>query len=181
MMREIRRYYRVVVGVDGSANSASALQWAAGEASCWGRVELWAVYAWRERDVAAGPGVDKRWLTAGRVLHSTVSAALGEVVPVRVRELLDYGDPVSILARYATRADLLVLGSHERRGGTPTAVVAGRIARGCRRHSSCPVVMVSPTSSGEHCRRTRLAGGRRRRTTRSQATVIDQTRAGGLG
>lgn len=152
-MVEIPRHHRIVVGVDGSANSVAALRWALAEASRLGSTTVWAVLVWpgkRETPAATDvvPTPEARWRTAGAVLTTAVAAA-GEVpAGVWIREIVETGDVVPILLWHAAEADLLVLGSRRRQDvrlhGRATSI-PGQTARACRSHAACPVVVVSPT------------------------------------
>ena len=147
---------RIVVGVDGSPASLTALHWAAGEAAR-RHAEILAVRSWhgrrdrliasldRERERARraldvqrlldAPALD----AARRALAADIRAVLGAEPPVRVRQELAFGNPVRTLLHLAAKADLLVLGDAPRpRGPVRTA---------CLRMSACPVALIPPTPS----------------------------------
>ncbi|WP_067807176.1 universal stress protein [Actinomadura formosensis] len=135
---------RILVGVDGSPASLSALRWAAGEAKQ-RHAEIVAVRSWRcLRDrtapyamAAHRPCHDRERERTRHALAADVRAVLGAEPPVRVHQELAYGDPVRTLLHLAAKADLLVLGDAPAADGGP-------IRMACRRMSPCPVVLVPP-------------------------------------
>lgn len=140
---------RIVVGVDGSRESAEALRWAAGQADLTG-AELHAVLAWH---VPAAYGIvdstEADWAAhSSRHLEATVAGALDEKAAARV--VLDVVDeyPATALLSAAQDADLLVVGSRGR--GTFAGMLLGSVSRHVAMHASCPVVVhhVPATSTG---------------------------------
>ena len=135
---------RIVVGVDGSVESAAALSWACREASLRG-AEVLAVHA---REVPCHPvasyavcapaclddvDVDVMWKT---VMPHHVPG-----VPVRT-EVVD-GLAARVLLQRCMGADMLVLGTAS---DTPGALrSAGPVIRACLRRSPCPVVVIGST------------------------------------
>ena len=132
---------RIVVGVDGSAESAAALNWACREASLRG-AEVHAVHV-REANchslasyaVAASSGaeddVEEMWRS---VLHDQ-----GGAVQVRT-EVVEGLAPRVLLDRCAG-ADMLILGTASDVPGAPRS--AGPVIRACLRRAPCPVVVIS--------------------------------------
>ena len=123
----------VVVGVDGSPASESALAIAFEEASLRG-VELVAVHAWSDSGVFEFPGAD--WSTLQAMGEETLSERLSgwqERFPdVLVRRVVVADRPAHQLLEQAESAQLLVVGSHGRGGfaglllgSVSTAVVHG--------------------------------------------------------
>ena len=107
----------VVVGVDGSAASESALTIAFEEAS-FRRVDLVAVHAWSDNGVFEFPGAD--WSTMQAAGEETLSERLAgwqERYPdVLVRRVVASDKPAHQLLGQAESAQLLVVGSHGRGG-----------------------------------------------------------------
>jgi nucleotide-binding universal stress UspA family protein len=132
---------RIVVGVDGSTESAAALRWACREASIRG-AEVHAVHV-REAKchslasyaAAASPGaeddIEEMWRS---VLHEGGSAA-----PIRT-EVVEGLAPRVLLDRCAG-ADMLVLGTASDMPGSSRS--AGPVIRACLRRAPCPVVVIS--------------------------------------
>jgi nucleotide-binding universal stress UspA family protein len=152
---------RVVVGVDGSADSLAAARWALDEAFARGwRVEL--VHCWEAPrvDDPENVGVDFRTLEAQMVrstavLDSAFAELAGRVVrnqtagcPVERRTLR--GPPGRALVTEATGAAMLVVGEHGRSRHADTAV--GSVADHVRRHAKCatvvPAAVVSQPEQG---------------------------------
>ena len=133
---------RIVVGVDGSPTSLSALQWAAREA-CVRGATLEVVHATCLRHDAME--LDSlAWLKAreSAILDKAVAKASalapGLVVVGRA------GDPpaAELLVDVSKDADLLVVGS---RGFGPFKDFAlGSVSQDCARHAQCPLVIIGP-------------------------------------
>ncbi|TKA09453.1 universal stress protein [Actinacidiphila oryziradicis] len=118
----------IVVGVNGSLGSLTALRWAASEAHLL-RVPLVVVHAW---EPTAGllapyaPAATRRTPAedrdrAKRVLHTALSAVLGPLAQPAVRAVLAEGPPAAVLLRHADDALLLALGRHAPADGVPPA------------------------------------------------------------
>ena len=135
---------RVVVGVDGSAESVAALRWACREASLRG-AEVHAVHVREEQchslasyavpalstadDVSADVDDFVRSVKADQALG--VELHVEEVDGLAARVLLDR----------CAGADMLVLGTS---GDVPGALrSAGPVIRACLRRAPCPVVVIS--------------------------------------
>ncbi|MGH7736245.1 MAG: universal stress protein [Gemmatimonadales bacterium] len=128
-----------MVGVDGSAGSAAALQWAAAEA-CRRQVALRIVSAWEEPDPAE-PGSrysDRVQIAAARVQTALASVLGRPHLPRQVACAAAEGQTGKVLLDQADNADLLVLGIT--RLGTELA--PGPVGRYCLRHARGPVVFV---------------------------------------
>jgi len=133
---------RIVVGVDGSAESAVALRWACREASLRG-AEVHAVHA-REAPchsmasyaVPAQGGspddddMDVMW-----------QSVMPEHVPgVQVRTQVVDGLAARVLLEHCEGADMLVLGTVTDTPGAQRS--AGPVIRACLRRAECPVVVI---------------------------------------
>jgi nucleotide-binding universal stress UspA family protein len=132
---------RIVVGVDGSVESAAALRWACREAFLRG-AEVHAVHV-REANchslasyaAAASPSaeddVEEMWRS---VLHEEASA-------VQVRTESAEGLAPRVLLERCVDADMLVLGTASDAAGSSRS--AGPVIRACLRRAPCPVVVIS--------------------------------------
>jgi nucleotide-binding universal stress UspA family protein len=132
---------RIVVGVDGSAESAAALRWACREAAL-RSAEVHAVHV-REANchslasyaVPASPGaedeVEEIWRTA--------AAEHGGSVQIRT-EVAD-GLAARVLLDRCEGADMLILGTVSDVPGASRS--AGPVIRACLRRAPCPVVVIS--------------------------------------
>lgn len=132
---------RIVVGVDGSAESAVALRWACREARLRG-AEVHAVHA-REAPCYSKPGYA---VSGGPCLDDVdVDTMWRSVLPglapgVAVRTEVAEGLAARVLLDRCAGADMLVLGTAgDEPGGSRSA---GPVIRACLRRASCPVVVI---------------------------------------
>lgn len=148
---------RIVVGIDGSEESAAALRWAVEEAKLRdARVE--AVHAWNyiPMTTAADSGlVPMSWTESAEMIDAThdaaARAAQQEVQSVLGAEhdvtvTLVQGDASEGLLETAKGAELLVVGNRGR-GAIKEALLgstSGRVAD----HAPCPVVIVRAHADG---------------------------------
>ena len=137
---------RIVVGVDGSAESVAALRWACREASLRG-AEVLAVLALESacHQVASYAAPAPRqsngsWGAARDVLRQSVSEVLSLFPGVRVRTEIAEGLAARVLLDQAEDADMLVLGRNL--DGPDPYRAAGPVIRVCLRAARCPVVIV---------------------------------------
>ena len=142
---------RIVVGVDGSAESAAALRWACREASLRG-AEVHAVHV-REANchslasyaaptsTGAEDDVEEMWRSVlpDRGGADRGGADRGGAAQVRT-EVVEGLAPRVLLDRCAD-ADMLVLGTASDVPGSSRS--AGPVIRACLRRASCPVVVIS--------------------------------------
>ena len=137
---------RIVVGVDGSAESVAALRWACREASLRG-AEVLAVLALESAchqvasyAVPAPKQSNGSWGAARDVLRQSVSEVLSLFPGVRVRTEIAEGLAARVLLDQAEDADMLVLGRNLH--GPDPYRAAGPVIRVCLRAARCPVVIV---------------------------------------
>jgi len=136
-----------VVGIDGSAPSLAALDWAAGQAELTGS-RLDVVTTW-DCPTSAGwavpvpddfdPEADVR---SG--LDAAVASARSSHPGVTIESMVVEGHPAPVLVRESKGADLLVVGS--RGYGAFVGMLLGSVSEYCATHAHCPVV-VHRTSS----------------------------------
>ncbi|MEV8436065.1 universal stress protein [Actinosynnema sp. NPDC051121] len=134
----------IVVGVDGSPASRTALRWAVEEAKLRG-CAVEAVLAWHvdyavvigpiSATIAAGMDRDRLREEHRRVLDDVVAEAGGDV-----RAVLAEGDARDVLVEASGRAALLVVGS--RGAGPVRQALLGSVSSHCVHHATCPVVVV---------------------------------------
>lgn len=137
---------RIVVGMDGSAQSDAALQWALRQAAlvnahidavaCWRRPPMaaFAPLAWADMDLTEGTENAAREWVARAVKASP--GARDVTVSTRVVE----GYPARVLIEAARGADLLVIGS--RGHGEVSGMALGSVSLHCASHAPCPVLIV---------------------------------------
>jgi nucleotide-binding universal stress UspA family protein len=140
------RQQGILVGVDGSAASLTALRWAADEARL-RRSRLHIVLAWDPAAHAASyAGVGRpatrveRQATAGDAFSAAMSAVFGPQLPDGVTAELAEGAPERILLARSADVGLLVIGATRRPG--QVGWFAGPVIRACLAHASCPVVVI---------------------------------------
>ena len=138
---------RVVVGVDGSAGSRRALEWAVREARVRGGV-LHVVVAWQHPQSYAGniwglgldPSFDRE--IAGAAAEEAVRLTREAVTDVSVEttSAAVEGHPAQVLLDEVGPDDLLVVGSRGH-GGFVGALI-GSVSQHLLAHATCPVVVV---------------------------------------
>jgi nucleotide-binding universal stress UspA family protein len=139
---------RIVVGVDGSPNSKTALGWAMTQARLTG-AGIEAVAAWQEPVMT---GYSYGWsptmydgdtiaTITEKVLTETVADVAGQQnKPVEIETRVVQGHPAQVLIEAADGAQLLVLGT--RGHGTFAGMLLGSVSQHCVQHAPCPVVVV---------------------------------------
>lgn len=138
---------RIVVGVDGSPSSRTALRWAVRQANLTnGTVD--AVMAWEIpivlQSYAMAPLYGEQDDSLDENARKTIEAVISdEVEPAdsqRVRSLVIKGHPAQVLLDIAAGADLLVVGS--RGHGEFAEALLGSVSQNCVHHASCPVLIM---------------------------------------
>lgn len=139
----------IVVGVDGSAQSNAALQWALEESARRGAT-VEAVLAYYHEPVfvpATSMGLhpygERPQRHPAQELHGHVQLARAALPNAPdVTEVVEVGDAADHLVEASRHADLLVIGT---RGHGPVAgIVLGSVVAKCLRHAECPVVVIPP-------------------------------------
>jgi nucleotide-binding universal stress UspA family protein len=139
------RMRKIVVGVDGSASSLQALEWAYGEALSTG-AELTVVHGWiypydGPRTSVSEPRVQME-LDATEELNTSLES-LGARLrggSVHVHPKVVEQSPAEALLGEASDADLLVVGSRGR--GLLLASLLGSVCRTVVHHAMCPVAII---------------------------------------
>jgi nucleotide-binding universal stress UspA family protein len=138
---------RIVVGVDGSEFSTTALRLAGRLATslnaplevvtCLGTSDLFlASHLPEERTASAGELEE----TAKRLVEETLERAFGDSRPERLSRQIKFGAPAKVLVDESTDAQLLVVGRRGRGGFL--AQVMGSVSGACAAHAHCPVLVV---------------------------------------
>ena len=139
----------IVVGVDGSDPSRSALRWALAEARLRG-ARLVAVHAWSYVPSLPADSLDPMLMTPDfnealerdarqfveREVEEIREAAEGVEIEGRALE----GPAATVLAEAARGADLLVLGT--RGHGGFAGLLLGSVSQQVAHHAPCPLVLV---------------------------------------
>lgn len=142
----------IIVGIDGSDSSRSALAYALEDAAARGD-KVRAVYVVAPPDLWATayglptmPTRDGEFAAAQRALDTMLAEVIATVgstveeVPVETLTLV--GPPAEVLIKQAAQADVLVIG-HRGRGRIVSAVL-GSVGLHCVMHAPCPVTVVRP-------------------------------------
>lgn len=138
---------QIVVGIDGSASSQTALEWAAREAAL-RDARLIVVHAWQIPASAYGgyptvspsPGIYEA--AAADTMRRATAAIDPSSVPFGVEERLVKGDATTALLDAAQDADLIVLGSNRRSG--LGQLLLGSTSRDVARRATVAVVLAPP-------------------------------------
>ncbi len=147
----------VVVGIDASTESLSALRWAMREAAARG-ASLEVVHCWQPQtltDLALGSPHELSRASICMV-DNEVRAAQAEMTdPPEVIQTSIHGRAATTLLHRAVHAELLVLGTHGHT--TMHDRMFGRVAQSCIRHAACPVVVVDGDQNASTYEGRRLA------------------------
>jgi nucleotide-binding universal stress UspA family protein len=138
---------RIVVGVDGSPSSRTALRWAVRQADLT-NATIDAVLAWEIpvvlQSYAMAPiyaeqdgGFEEN---AKKTIEAVISEEVEPADSQRVRSLVINGHPAQVLLDIAAGADLLVVGS--RGHGKFAEALLGSVSQNCVHHASCPVLIM---------------------------------------
>jgi nucleotide-binding universal stress UspA family protein len=142
----MRQWKRIVVGVDGSPASRSALEWAGDEAVRHGS-ELVVLTAWLPvppplagtSSTLPTHGVTDASETAKEQLMAAIRDVLGEDPPVLVQPQVKEGSAAKLLIDLAEDADLLVVGA--RGHGAFAGMLLGSVSHHVAAHAKCTVVV----------------------------------------
>jgi nucleotide-binding universal stress UspA family protein len=136
----------IVVGVDGSDESARALEWAADEAEL-RAARIRVLSAWHIPTLVYSSGYVPMVAPSAdeSTEHATRAIAEGAAGELRHRDLeaewtVERGNAAEALIDASAEADLLVVGS--RGHGGFTGLLLGSVSAQCAAHAHCPVVIV---------------------------------------
>ncbi|TNC19630.1 universal stress protein [Amycolatopsis alkalitolerans] len=138
----------VVVGVDGSPTSITALGAAFDEAA-WRRVPLVAVHAWSDLDYASTAPVEYALLETEpseqeqeRILSESLAGWAEKYPDVRVERIVVRDRPRRQLLEWSKNAQLVVVGSRGRGGFQ--GLLLGSTSQALVHYAQCPVMVVRP-------------------------------------
>jgi nucleotide-binding universal stress UspA family protein len=143
----------VVVGIDGSLASESAIAFAFDAAALRG-APLIAVHAWTD-PALDGPVpaysaviVDPQPIaeSEGALLAEQLAGWAGKYPDVPVQQVLAHDRPAPALLKYAGTAQLIVVGT--RGHGRLASVLLGSTGHALISHAACPVVIARPHPAG---------------------------------
>jgi nucleotide-binding universal stress UspA family protein len=136
----------IVVGVDGSPSSRTALEWAAAEADDH-RADLVVVNVWEHTLLppAGSVSVSEHYVPdpsqrTAEDLVEIIKEVLGENPPVLVQPEVKQGNPAKILIEQSETADLLVVGT--RGHGGFGGLVLGSVSQHVAAYAKCPVAVI---------------------------------------
>ena len=132
---------RIVVGVDGSPLSLSALRYARKLADALG-CSLEAVAAWQYH-MALGTFTPLDWTPeedTRTLLEQSVREAFGDDIPADLRRSVHQGQAGHVLAEVSRGAEMLVVGS--RGHGGFAGLLLGSVSSSASAHARCPVLIV---------------------------------------
>jgi nucleotide-binding universal stress UspA family protein len=139
---------RVVVGVDGSDLSQSAIGFALAAAAQRG-IGLTALHAWTPRPPADFEGLGDDWVATAAVERHRLAAALtpwrSRFPSTDIRLKLVPDEPARALATESPGAALLVVGSRGR--GCMTGVLFGSVSHAVVHYARSPTAVVRPTAT----------------------------------
>lgn len=138
---------RIVVGVDGSEFSTTALRLAGRMATslkaplevitCLGTSDFFLASHLPEERTASPSELEE---TAKRLVEQSLERAFGDSRPEQLSRQIKFGPPAKVLIEESKDAQLLVVG---RRGqGGFLAQVMGSVSGACAAHAHCPVLVV---------------------------------------
>lgn len=149
---------RIVVGVDGSDFSTTALRLAGRLArsldaplavvTCLGTSDLFLASHLPEE---SSPTTTELEETAKRLIDESLNRAFGGDVPEGLTRTVKFGPPAKVLVEESRDAQLLVVGRRGRGGFL--AQIMGSVSGACAAHAHCPVLVV-----GEDTGKTRPGG-----------------------
>jgi nucleotide-binding universal stress UspA family protein len=142
----VSKWKTILVGVDGSRPSRTALTWACTEA-LEHQAELVVLSAWEPTmpgplgsgSVSRSDAPDTRE-RAAEDLVKVIKEELGEDPPVRVQPVVEQGNAAQVLIEHSTQADLLVVGT--RGHGGFAGLVLGSVSQHVAAYARCPVTVV---------------------------------------
>ncbi len=133
---------RIVVGVDGSPSSKSALRWAARMQPLFGG-EIEAVISWEyPSSYGWGAGLPSDWrpdLDAAKAIEAAVDDVFGTERPRTLKCTVREGRANYVLLEISEGAELLVVGS--RGHGGFAGLLLGSVSAACTEHARCPVLV----------------------------------------
>lgn len=135
------RTSRIVVGVDGSAESVLALKWGQKMAQSL-NTRIIAVTAWHMETVF-GSYIIPDWdpdQDAQQLLKDAAQEAFGDGMPEGFTGVCVRGRPAKVLIDAAESAHMLIVGSRGRGGFK--GMLLGSVSSACVEHAPCPVLVV---------------------------------------
>lgn len=143
-MEQPRDVNAIVVGVDGSAPSITALRWAQALAPLL-KAHIRAVTCWQFQ-IAVGTFTPLLWdpeEEARSVSAAAVAEAFDDAPPAGLETVTSQGSPAKVLVEESRTAEMLVVGSRGRGGFE--GLLLGAVSAAVAEHAKCPVLVVHGT------------------------------------
>jgi nucleotide-binding universal stress UspA family protein len=134
--------YRVVIGVDGSADADAARQWAMQHASSRPNAQVVLVHAWFVPATHGLAGADQFERLRAKAARLLVEAehAIRTASDIAVTTRLEYGSGATAILECARGADLIVVGTRGR--GPVSSLLLGSVSREVVSGSDVPVAVI---------------------------------------
>jgi nucleotide-binding universal stress UspA family protein len=133
----------ILVGVDGSESSKTALRWAERLAPVVGN-GIHAIIAWEYPMMLGWEGGIPDWwrpdVDAKKILDETLDSVFGKTRPAGLLTTVQEGHPTTILLEASKGAEMLIIGS--RGHGGFAGLLLGSVSSACAEHATCPVLVV---------------------------------------
>lgn len=143
-MEQTRDSAAIVVGVDGSAPSITALRWAHAMAPLL-KAHIRVVTCWQFQ-IAVGTFTPLLWNPeeeAQSVCAAAVAEAFDGVPPAGLEMVASQGAPAKVLMEESRTAQLVIVGSRGRGGFE--GLLLGAVSAAVAEHAKCPVLVVHGT------------------------------------
>ena len=142
----------IVVGVDGSPLSITALRWAARlEPTVGGPIRAVAAWHLPTSGVAFAPYTGLEWnpeTDATEILENALTEAYGDHRPEGLTAAVVQGFPAKVLLDQSRGASMVLVGS---RGlGGFMGLLLGSVSRAVAEHAQCPVMVVHAPGDEDH-------------------------------
>lgn len=139
--------YRIVVGVDGSADARAALDWAMEHAAIHRRSHIDLVHAWLAPTTGGMMSVDRfdQVRAHGAQLLADAEHVAQATNGVAITSHLEHGSASWAILHHADGADLVVVGTRGR--GPVTSVLLGSVSRTVVSRAEIAVAVISRTTS----------------------------------
>lgn len=145
---------RIVVGVDGSEFSTTALRLAGRLAAglnapldvvtCLGTSDFFLASHLPEESTPTTTQLEE---TAKRLVDQSLERAFGSALPDGLTRTVKFGPPAKVLVEESRDAQLLVVGRRGRGGFL--AQIMGSVSGACVAHAHCPVLVVGQGAGGD--------------------------------
>jgi nucleotide-binding universal stress UspA family protein len=140
---QVKSFYRIVVGIDGSPSSDATLRWAAKQAKLTGSsLEVLTTWQWPQSygwAISFPSDFDPKAESANDV-NRVVKAGKDAEPEVVIHTHIVEGHPAPTLVEASHEADLLVVGS--KGYGEFAGMLLGSVSEYCVHHARCPVVVI---------------------------------------